>query len=76
MRGQVFEIDFTMGAYSIDRYMRFEGLSYWKGELPDNSEYREASENLKEHDFKVDYVLTHTAPREIIRWMGEISGCS
>ena len=76
MRGQVFEIDgktfFTMGgAYSIDRYMRFEGLSYWKEELPDNSEYREASESLKEHGFNVDYILTHTAPREIIRWMGK-----
>ncbi|MBQ7499991.1 MAG: metallophosphoesterase [Clostridia bacterium] len=75
-RGQVFEIDgrsfFTMGgAYSMDRYMRFEGLSYWKEELPDNSEYREASESLKEHGFKVDYILTHTAPREIIRWMGQ-----
>lgn len=76
MRGQVFEIDgksfFTMGgAYSIDRYMRYEGLSYWKEELPDNSEYKEASKNLKECGFKVDYILTHTAPRAIIRWMGK-----
>ena len=76
MRGQVFEIDgksfFTMGgAYSIDRHLRSEGLSYWKEELPGNSEYREASENLKEHGCKVDYILTHTAPREMIRWMGK-----
>ncbi|MBQ9428082.1 MAG: metallophosphoesterase [Clostridia bacterium] len=76
MRGQVYTIGgsvfFTMGgAYSIDRAFRAEGVSYWKEELPDNSEYREASVNLKEHGFAVDYILTHTAPREIIRRMGE-----
>lgn len=75
MRGQLFEIGgrslFTMGgAYSIDRYMRIKGRSYWQEELPDNSEYREASVNLKECGYKVDYIVTHTAPREIIRRMG------
>ncbi len=75
MRGQVFTIDgrtfFTMGgAYSIDKYMRVDGQSWWKEELPDNAEYREASENLKNNDYKVDYIITHTAPRELIRWMG------
>ena len=75
MRGQVFEIEgktfFTMGgAYSVDRYVRREGLSYWKEELPDNAQYREAAASLAEHGMKVDYVLTHTAPREIIRRMG------
>lgn len=74
-RGQVFTICernfFTMGgAYSVDRYMRIEGRSYWKQELPDNGEYREASQNLKECGGRVDYILTHTAPREIIRRIG------
>ena len=75
MRGQVFTIEnkriFTMGgAYSIDRYLRIEGLSWWKEELPDNGEYREASQNLKEQGMAVDYVVSHTAPGEIIRRMG------
>lgn len=71
MRGQVYTIDgkkiFTMGgAYSIDKFMRIEGESWWKEELPTNEEYREATRNLKAHDFKVDYILTHTMPREMI----------
>ena len=75
MRGQVFEIEgkkfFTMGgAYSIDKYMRFENVSWWKEELPNNSEYREAASSLKENGNAVDYIITHTAPTEIIRHMG------
>ena len=74
MRGYVFTIDgktiFTMGgAYSIDKYMRKEGYSWWKEELPSNTEYREAIKNLEEHNKQVDYIITHTAPREIIRRM-------
>ena len=75
MRGQVFEIDnkkfFTMGgAYSIDRYMRKEGASWWPQEIPSNEEYHEAIENLKKHNNKIDYVITHTAPKEIVLRMG------
>ena len=75
MRGQVFRIEgqkfFTMGgAYSRDRATRVEGLSYWKEELPSREEYEEAARNLAFHRFSVDYVISHTAPREIIRRMG------
>lgn len=75
MRGQVFDIEgkriFTMGgAYSIDKYMRFENVSWWSAELPVNSEYREAAASLRECGNRVDYVITHTAPTEIIRRMG------
>lgn len=76
MRGQVFLIEgkkiFTMGgAYSIDKYMRKDGLSWWKEELPTNGEYREATQNLRETENCVDYIITHTAPREMIRRMGK-----
>lgn len=76
MRGQVFLIDgkkiFTMGgAYSIDRYMRTLNKSYWEEELPNDSEYREAIQNLKAHNNSVNVIITHTAPREIIRRMGK-----
>jgi hypothetical protein len=75
MRGQIFTIGgktfFTMGgAYSRDKAMRIPGFSWWKEELPTNAEYKEATENLKAHDFKVDYIISHTAPSEIIRRMG------
>ncbi len=76
MRGQIFRIEnktiFTMGgAYSTDKYMRKEGFSWWKEELPTNEEYREATQNLREAGNAVDYIVTHTAPREVIRLMGK-----
>lgn len=76
MRGQVYTISgkkfFTMGgAYSIDRYTRKESESWWKEELPNNDEYREAIRSLKEHGNEVDYILTHTAPRLLIYQMGK-----
>ena len=76
MRGQVYTIDgkkfFSMGgAYSRDKYMRYENLSWWKEELPNDAEYKEAISNLRENANKVDYIITHTAPREIIRRMGK-----
>ncbi len=75
MRGHVFMIDgkkiFAMGgAYSIDRYMRSYRYSWWKEELPCAEEYQTAVRNLKEHHHEVDYIISHTAPKEIIRRMG------
>lgn len=75
MRGQVYTINgkkiFTMGgAYSRDKYMRYENLSWWREELPNDAEYKEAISNLKDAGMKVDYIVTHTAPREVIRRMG------
>ena len=75
MRGQIFSIEgrkfFTFGgAYSIDRYMRKLGVSYWDEEIPNDEDFKKATNNLKKHDFAVDYIITHTAPREIILRMG------
>ncbi len=71
MRGQVYTIEgktfFTMGgAYSIDRYMRREGYSFWCEELPSEEEYSEAIRNLKAHAYRVDYIITHTASTKTI----------
>ena len=75
MRGQVFSIlgrsFFTFGGgYSIDRYMRQKDVSYWDEEIPSDAEYKEAVGNLKAHDMKVDYIITHTAPKEMVMRMG------
>ncbi len=75
MRGQVYTIQgktfFTMGgAYSIDRYLRQEGVSFWQEEIPSPEEYKTATANLARVNNRVDVVLTHTAPLEIIRQMG------
>ena len=71
IRGQVFDIDgitfFTMGgAESTDKQYRKEGESWWAREMPSDEEYKEAIENLRKVDFKVDIVLTHCAPEGYI----------
>jgi predicted phosphodiesterase len=67
MRGNVFTIEektfFCMGgAYSIDKGMRKEGVSWWSRESPSNEEYRTASASLEKHNMTVDYILTHNIP--------------
>lgn len=69
MRGQVFELEkkkiFTFGGgYSIDKAMRTEGYSWWPEEMPNDNEMKEAIESLKRVNYKVDYIITHTAPEE------------
>lgn len=75
MRGQIFSIEgkkfFTFGgAYSIDRYMRVKNVSYWDEEIPCKEEYDEAVKNLTLCNKNVDYIITHTAPREVFMRMG------
>ncbi len=75
MRGQCFTIEgktfFTMGgAYSIDRAMRQKNVSYWDAEMPNNEEYKEASDTIFKNNNKFDFIITHTAPRMIIRFLG------
>ena len=70
MRGQVFKIDglkfFTMGgAVSRDKMFRTEGVTWFKEELPTIDEFEEGEKNLAKNQYKVDYILTHTAPRNI-----------
>ncbi len=73
MRGEVFEIEgkkiFTMGGgYSIDvgQPWREPGRGYWEEEMPSDDEYRNAEQTLREHDNKVDIIITHTAPKSVI----------
>ena len=77
MRGQVFTIDglkfFTMGgATSIDKYQRIEGKSWWKEEIPSKKEFDEAMDNLDNHDWCVDYVISHTISMRIMQERGYI----
>ena len=65
MRGQVFELEgstiFTFGgATSIDKYMRKEGVSWWREEMPSYEELDEGIANLKKYNNKVDYIITHS----------------
>ena len=71
MRGQVFTIEgktfFVMGgASSIDKEYRTVGLSWWAEELPSVREMEEGFANLEKVGYKVDYVITHSAPTTVL----------
>ena len=71
MRGQVFEIEgkriFTFGGgTSIDKYMRREGVSWWREEMPSYAEFEEALANLKRYGYKVDYIITHSCDEKAL----------
>ena len=80
MRGQVYEIEghtlFTMGGgYSIDQSRRYEGVDWWKAEMPTAEEYALARANLIRFGNDVDYVITHAAPLQVMRQIfGELEG--
>ena len=75
MRGQIYNIDgktfFTFGgAYSIDRSARIEGFDWFPEEIPTRAEYEEGLDNLEKHGYRIDYVITHSAPREVAAALG------
>lgn len=72
MRGQVFHINgmsfFTLGGgYSGDAYHRQEHINWWRDEIPTREEFGEALRNLSGSDWKVDYVITHSASVSMIQ---------
>lgn len=71
MRGYVFNIDnkkfFVMGgADSYDRTYRTPYVSWWPQERPSFTDIRQTEKTLRAVDGKVDYVLTHTCPLEVL----------
>lgn len=67
LRGEIFTFDkktfFCMGGGECpDDEMREEGISWWKDEMPSAEEMMNGARNLKDYDYKVDYVITHEAP--------------
>lgn len=70
MRGEVYTIDgkkfFAFGgAGSHDKELRIEGKNWWDAEMPNEQEYNNAENNLEKNNFKVDYVITHSAPTSV-----------
>lgn len=67
MRGEIFTLEnktfFVMGGgESEDRNMREEGVSWWKEEMPNAEELKNASDNLEDAYKSVNYILTYEAP--------------
>ena len=79
MRGEIFVIEgltfFVMGGgHSIDKKFRIPGISWWPEENPSHEEYEHGLNVLREHEYKVDYILTHSAPTSIVRRMFRYPG--
>ena len=67
-RGEVYTINnktyFVMGgASSNDQGNRVEGKNWWAGETLSEADIKNAHDNLKKHNYKVDVILSHTCPR-------------
>ena len=71
MRGQIYDFGgktfFTFGgARSTDRIYRKEGESWWSQEMPSDEEMTETEANLSKTDFNVNYVVTHSCPKQAL----------
>lgn len=74
MRGEIFTIEnkkvFVFGGgYSLDKEFRSYGKSWWPEEMPSEEEYENGTNNLKKYGYIVDYIFTHTAPLNTIKYM-------
>lgn len=58
------------GAYSVDRYARTEGVDWFPEEIPSREEYEEGLDNLEKCGYRIDYIITHTAPFEVAAALG------
>ena len=70
LRGEILELNGLSflcmgGAESIDKEYRKSGVTWWRQERITNEDVSNALLNLKTHDMKVDYVLSHCAPDTI-----------
>ena len=57
------------GAESTDKHLRVEGISWWKQEKLSVDEIDNIFEKLQSVNFQVDYVLSHTGPKSIVKEM-------
>lgn len=74
-RGEIYNINdkkiFVMGgATSIDKCNRTEFISWWRREIPSYAEFEKGLMNLELNNFKVDYIISHTAPNEALKQLG------
>ncbi len=66
--GEIYDLDGKKtiaigGAYSVDRLIRLRnGMGWWPDEQPSEETRRYVEEQLERHGWKVDVVLSHTAP--------------
>lgn len=71
LRGEVYTIDGVSffafgGAVSVDREYRTEGVSWWAGEQATDEQIENGRSNLERVGNRVDFVLSHTMPQNLI----------
>lgn len=71
MRGQYYTIDgktfLTMGgAVSTDKALRTENVDWWAAEIPNTEEITTLRQTMEEHNYTVDYIITHCAPTTVL----------
>lgn len=49
---------------------RIEGKNWWKEEKPSEQDKSNALENLEKHEYKVDYIITHTGYDKALSYVG------
>lgn len=56
---------------SQGKYMyRVKGLSWWEQELPTQEEMKYGEDNLRKHNNKVDFIITHSPSASVIARLG------
>lgn len=50
---------------------RINHVSWWERELPNEDEMKTGLYNLKKHDNKVDYIISHSPPASVIALLGQ-----
>lgn len=71
MRGEIYEIEgntyFTFGgAHSTDKENRTPFISWWPREVPNYMERDHGIEKLTQHNWEVDYIITHDMPHSSV----------
>lgn len=57
-----------------DKFFRVNEVSWWKAEMPCDDEMENGIRNLTKHDWKVDYVITHSPSSEMLSLFPEHYG--
>lgn len=82
MRGEIYTINsktfFTFGGgYSIDKERRlnyekaYNRKVWWEEEFPTKQEIDNAYKNLEKYNWKVNYIITHSAPTNVLPMVSE-----
>lgn len=52
------------------KMFRVKGITWWDTELPNQDEMNNGIANLEKHNWKVDYIITHSPPASVIALLG------